>query len=88
MESRISATEAARSFSDLLNRVRYRGEQFVIERGGEPICRIVPVGPAKFTLADLAQLLETAPKPDAGYGKAVKKAIRSQGKLPKSPWPR
>jgi prevent-host-death family protein len=88
MESRISATEAARSFSDLLNRVRYRGEHFVVERGGEPICRIVPAGSTRFTLADLAHLLETAPKPDTGYGKVVKKAIRSQGKLPKSPWQR
>jgi prevent-host-death family protein len=67
MESRISATEAARSFSDLLNRVRHRGEQYVVEHGGEPICRIVPAGPTRFTLADLAQLMETAPKPDAGY---------------------
>ncbi|MBZ5592917.1 MAG: type II toxin-antitoxin system prevent-host-death family antitoxin [Acidobacteriia bacterium] len=88
MESRISATEAARSFSDLLNRVRYRGEQFVVERGGEPMCRIVPAGPAKFTLADLARLLETAPQPDAGYWNAVRKGIRRQGKLPKSPWQR
>jgi len=85
MESRISATEAARSFSDLLNRVRYCGEQFIVERGGEPICRIVPAGSSKFTLSDLVQLLQTAPKTDAGYGKAVKEAIRRQGKLPKSP---
>ena len=80
MESRISATEAAGAFSDLLNRVRYRGEQFVVEHGGEPICRIVPAGSAKFTLADLAQLMETAPKPDAGYERAVKKAIHSQSR--------
>lgn len=78
MESRISATEAARSFSNFLNRVRNRGEQFVIERGGEAICRIVPAGSPKFTLADLVQLLETSPKPDPGYARAVKKAIRSQ----------
>ena len=30
----ISATEAARSFSELLDRVCYRGETFIIERGG------------------------------------------------------
>jgi hypothetical protein len=43
LESHISATEAARTFSDILNRVRYRGEAFVVERGGEPVCRISPV---------------------------------------------
>ena len=88
MEFHVSATEAASTFSDLLNRVRYRGEIFVIERGGEPVCRMTPARPTKFTMADLARLLESAPKPDAGYSKAVKKAIRDQPKLPKSPWQR
>jgi hypothetical protein len=60
----------------------------MVDRGGEPMCRIIPPGSTKFTIADLGRLLDTAPKPGAGYGKAVKKAIRSQGKLPKSPWQR
>ena len=30
----VSATHAARSFSELLDRVCYRGESFVIERAG------------------------------------------------------
>ncbi len=30
----ISATEAARNFSDLTNRVSYRGETYTVERGG------------------------------------------------------
>jgi hypothetical protein len=52
------------------------------------VSRIFRHSPAKFTLADLARLLVSAPKPDAGYWKAIKKAIRSQPKLPKSPWQR
>jgi prevent-host-death family protein len=88
MRTRISATEAARRFSDLLNRVRYRGEEFVVERGGEPVCRIVPARPAKPTLADLARILESAPKPDPAYWDAVEDAIRRQPKLPKSLWRR
>ena len=67
METHISATQAARSFSDLLNRVRYRGEEFIIERGGEPVCRLVPAGPRKFTVADMVALLQSLPKPDPGY---------------------
>ena len=31
----VSATQMARSFSELLDPVCYRGESFVIERGGE-----------------------------------------------------
>jgi antitoxin (DNA-binding transcriptional repressor) of toxin-antitoxin stability system len=88
MESHISATDAARSFSDLINRVLYRGDVFVIERGGQPVCRIVPAKPAKFTLRDLAQLLKTLPKPDAGYWDVIKDIQRKQPPLPKSPWER
>jgi prevent-host-death family protein len=88
MESHISATDAARSFSDLVNRVLYRGEVFIIERGGQPVCRIVPAKPAKFTLRDLVQLLNTLPKPDAGYWDVVEDIQRKQPPLPKSPWER
>jgi antitoxin (DNA-binding transcriptional repressor) of toxin-antitoxin stability system len=49
MKSHISATEAARSFSELINRVHDRGESFVVERGGKPICEIVPAKPPGFS---------------------------------------
>jgi prevent-host-death family protein len=87
MESRISATEAARNFSDLLNRVRYRGEEFVVERSGEAVCRIVPAKPRKRTLADLVRILDSA-RPDPEYWDTVEQATRRQPKLPKSPWRR
>ena len=41
---KISATEAARSFSDVVARVHYRGEEFVVEKGSEAVCKISPVG--------------------------------------------
>src|SRR5450756_1030612 len=60
MSTRVSATEAVRTFSDLLTRIRYRGEEFVIERGGEPQCRMMtagqgeePVGIAAITASEL-----------------------------------
>ena len=84
----ISATQAARAFSDLLNRVRYRGEVFVIERGGEPICEMSPVKPPRFTGADLLRLLRSLPKPDAGFWDAVEDATRQKPVLPGSPWER
>ena len=87
-ESHLSATEAARNFSDLVNRVLYRGEAFVIERGGQPVCRIVPARPVKFTLRDLVQLLKTIPKPDPGYWDDIEKLKRNQPPLPESPWER
>lgn len=88
MESHVSATEAARSLSDLLNRVRYRGESFVIERGGEAICRVVPVGPRRCTGTDLARALKAAPSPDRDFRKAVEKLATNQPKLPRGRWER
>jgi len=87
--TRVSATEAVRSFSDLLNRIRYRGEEFVVERAGEPVCRMTPAAPVKIlSLRDLASLLREIPKPDAGYASDVRKASRSQKRPPRSPWER
>lgn len=86
MESRISATDAARTFSDLLDRVRDRGEVFVVERGGEPVCRIAPVaGGRGFTAADLLALLAAAPPPDPAYLDTVEELARGQPQLPGSP---
>jgi prevent-host-death family protein len=88
METRISATVAARKFSDIVNRVRYRGEVFVIERGGEPVCRIVPAGAVRCTLAEFVKHLRSGPKPDPGYWDTLEAITRRQPGLPRSPWRR
>jgi antitoxin (DNA-binding transcriptional repressor) of toxin-antitoxin stability system len=89
MSTRVSATEAVRTFSDLLNRIRYRGEEFVIERGGEPQCRMMPAGPPKrLTMKGLASLMREIPKADAAYSADVRGATRRHGRLPRSPWGR
>jgi antitoxin (DNA-binding transcriptional repressor) of toxin-antitoxin stability system len=88
MKNRISATEAARHFSALLNRVRYCGESFMVERGGKPVCEIVPARPASFTVADLARRLRTLPPPDKGYRIAVRRIIKQQQRAAGSPWER
>ena len=38
----ISVTEAARNFSDCVNRARYQGVTFILHRNGVPVARIVP----------------------------------------------
>lgn len=43
MEHTISATELARHVGDVLGRVRYRGDSFVVERNGEPVARVLPI---------------------------------------------
>ena len=43
MEYRISATDLARRVGDVLGRIRYRGDSFLVERNGELVARVVPV---------------------------------------------
>lgn len=89
MITHLSATEAARTFSDILNRIRYRGEEFVVERGGEPVCRMLPAAPMRgASLRDVAALLREIPKPDAAFAAEVRRARRSQGRPPLPPWGR
>lgn len=85
---RIPATRAARSFSDLLNRVHYRGERFLVERGGETICEMGPARPHRFTTADLVDLLQSLPPVDKRFWTEIEAAAKHQPKLPKSPWER
>jgi len=42
----LTATEASRSFSELLHRVCYGGESFVIKKGNRLMARVTPVGEA------------------------------------------
>lgn len=88
MKIRISAGEAARNFSDLLGRVRYRGESFLVERGGKPVCEISPAGPTRFTGRDLANLLRELPHPGEDYLALVEALGREQPAVAAPPWPR
>ena len=89
MITRISATEANRTFSDVVSRVRYRGEEFIVEKGGDPVCRIEPIGPRGCTGAELLQLIDGLPSPDPEYIAATKEVVRKQPRMPRtSPWER
>ena len=61
-DKKISATEAARSFSEVLNQVQYRDTSFSIERGRKVVARLVPPAlPAGLALADLNRLIAGLP---------------------------
>jgi antitoxin (DNA-binding transcriptional repressor) of toxin-antitoxin stability system len=85
---RMSATEASRSFSELLNRVRYRGERFLIERGGVPIAELRPAAPTRFTGRDLVALLRSLPRVDESFLDAVEAVSRDQPRVPETSWGR
>ena len=43
----VSATDAARNFSDILDAVEHRGERFTVVRRGKVVARIEPVATGK-----------------------------------------
>ena len=47
MKNTVTATELARNIGDVLARVRYRHESFIVERNGRPVARIVPAEPGQ-----------------------------------------
>lgn len=84
---RITATQAARNFSQILDQVRFRGESYIVERNGEPICRIEPSGYAsRVTVTELRALLASTPPPDDTFARDVAAIQKSQPRLPRSPW--
>ena len=87
MEYTIRATELARHLGDVLARVRYRRDAFVIERNGTRIARVVPMPApgADATVGDaLAAWLEGADA-DPGFADDVA-AINAADRPPTSRW--
>lgn len=85
----ISATEANRSFSDVLNKVYYQGKTFEIKRGGEIIARVTPSNKAACTTKNLKTLFANLPNLDAEDNKSFEndlKTIRKNSKLGKNKW--
>jgi prevent-host-death family protein len=89
MKTRVTATEAARKFSEILNRVAYKGESFVVERSGRPVCQILPAPAGKrCTAADFIKMIKTAPRPDDQYFDDVEEIIKNRQPIAPSPWRR
>jgi antitoxin (DNA-binding transcriptional repressor) of toxin-antitoxin stability system len=84
----ITATELARSLSDILNRVRYKGETFVIQRKGETIATLAPSGPKLgVTLGELAEALGKLTLPGEGFADDLEAIQASQSKSDPPNWP-
>ncbi|MFN8593330.1 MAG: hypothetical protein U0031_17885 [Thermomicrobiales bacterium] len=88
MESTISATYLAKNLSDVLSRVRDRGERFVIQRDGQTIATIIPPrGPNGITVAELVARIGDLPIPDAGFADDLERIQAEQGPAEVFEWP-
>ena len=87
MESRITATELVKSLSDVLNRIRYRGERFIIERNGEPVATLVPASAtSRITLREAAARLGDLSLPGDGFAKDLELVQSSQPQAGMPEW--
>jgi prevent-host-death family protein len=79
----MTATEASRHFSDLLDAVE-RGERVTILRGSHPVAEI---GPAhRHTGADLRTALEGTPPPDDSFVTEISAALALVASEVADPW--
>jgi prevent-host-death family protein len=87
MTTTVTATEAARKFSDLLNRVLYRGESFVIVRNGEEVAQLTAVPPRPtLTWAQIFERLAAARTGDPTFAEDIERIRAEQPPLGESPW--
>ncbi|MSQ69933.1 MAG: type II toxin-antitoxin system Phd/YefM family antitoxin [Betaproteobacteria bacterium] len=80
----ISATEAARGFSEVLNQVQYRDVSFAIERGNKVVARLVPPAvPVGMPIAELKELLASLPHLSDSEAKTWRAEIKAQRRAAK-----
>jgi antitoxin (DNA-binding transcriptional repressor) of toxin-antitoxin stability system len=87
MESKISATTLARQLGDILGRVRYRGEAFVIERNGTAIARLVPAEgeTSRATWQQAVRGWRDAAPPETEFADDLSR-IGAADSVPDNPW--
>ena len=82
--TRITATEAARNFSALLNRVA-AGEEIEVVRSGAPVALIAPPKTRFLSAERFRELLASAPPVDDAFVGDVR-AIRAEAGTPEDAW--
>ena len=86
MESTISATELARNLGDILGKVRYRHEIFIVERNGEPIARLAPLASsAAVSLAEGLRAWRAGAVADPAFADDLER-VNAADRPPRNPW--
>ena len=86
MEHRITASLLARRLADVLGRVRYGGDSFVVERHSVPIARIGPAANApRATLGSAAAAWMSEAGEDATFAADLAR-VGAADRPPRNPW--
>ena len=86
----ITATQLAKNLSDILNRVKYQGEHFVVQRNGETIATLGPPPAKSITLGELFDALRALPPLDDEWVADMEQVLASRPVLDPAdynPWP-
>ena len=83
---RRSATEVARRFSEVLNRVA-GGEEIEVTRSGAPVAVISPPKTRLISAERFRELLASAPPVDDEFAEDLRRIRREAGLAPENPWP-
>jgi prevent-host-death family protein len=81
----MTATETARSFSDVLNRVA-SGEEIEVIRAGAPVAVIAPARAWLLSAERFRELIASAPPPDEQFATELR-ALRQTVTPPDPSWP-
>ena len=86
MEYHISATDLARRAGEVLGRVRYRGDSFVVDRNGDPVALITPVaGVSTGTAREFVETWQSAGNRETAYADDLE-AVDALDVPPELPW--
>lgn len=86
MQTRITATELARKLGDVLARVRYRNDVFIVERNGEGIARLAPLASRSAeTLAAALRAWRDAGPRDPAFAADLER-VNGADRPPRNPW--
>jgi prevent-host-death family protein len=83
----ITATEAARNFSRVLDELEHGSEEIIILRNNHPVAKLVPGAPRRTALDALADLYRTLPdKEGAAWLRDARTMDRPLGRQVRDPW--
>lgn len=87
--TRITATQLARSLSDVLSRVNYRGERFEIVRNGETVAMLGPTAAMRkgATLREYLEARKRGPRMDEEFLKDLEQINADQPPPQVREWP-
>ena len=87
METKLSPVDLANDLSDILERVRGRGERFAIERDGETVAVLAPPPRMGITIEELIARVGDLKMPGDGFADDLEEIQASQGIATSPEWP-